>query len=147
VALGVMTDIVCSGGLFLSKNTQRFLFLLRDQGKTAGSWGIAGGKLEPSDVTPYDGLLREIEEELGSVPTIIKTVPIEWYASRDEAFSYHTYILIVEDEFIPRLNEEHSGYAWCSLNNWPKPLHQGLKSTLTSKTTRIKIETILNVIA
>ena len=142
-----MTDIVCSGGIFLARDTQRFLFLLRTQGKTAGTWGIAGGKKDPSDATPYDTLVREIQEELGHVPKIEKTVPLEWYASKDDAFYYNTYVLIVKNEFIPHLNEEHSGYCWVSINNWPKPLHAGLKTTLNGRTTKTKIQTILDVIS
>ena len=139
-------DIICSGGIFLSKNTQRFLFLLRANGRTAGTWGIAGGKQEPQDRSPYDTLLREIQEEIGFMPEIVKPVPLEWYSSKDDKFFYHTYVLIVEDEFIPKLNDEHTGYCWVDLDNWPKPLHSGLKNTLSSRTTKGKIETILAVI-
>jgi len=142
-----MTDIVCSGGIFLARNTKRFLFLLRNQGKTAGTWGIAGGKKEPSDATPYEALQREINEELGFVPAISKPVPIEYYSSKDELFYYHTYVLIVEQEFIPQLNDEHRGYCWVSIDNWPKPLHTGLKNTLTSRTTKAKIQTVLDLIS
>ena len=142
-----MTNIVCSGGLFLARDTQRFLFLLRAQGKTAGTWGIAGGKKEPEDSTPYDTLIREIQEEIGFLPAIEKTVPLELYESRDELFYYHTYVLIVESEFIPQLNEEHAGYAWVGNGQWPKPLHSGLKTTLNGRTTRAKIQTILDVVS
>ena len=139
--------IVCSGGIFLAKNTRRFLLLLRTQGKTAGTWGLAGGKKEPADVTPHDALLREISEELGFLPDIVKTVPLELYSSKDELFSYHTYVILVDNEFVPKLNEEHCGYAWVELNSWPKPLHNGLKNTLNSKTITGKLQTILDVIS
>ena len=142
-----MTNITCSGGLFLAKDTQRFLFLQRAKGKTAGTWGLAGGKHEPSDLTPYDALLREIQEELGFVPAIVKPVPLEWYESRDKMFYYHTYVVLVEEEFIPKLNDEHTGYCWVSINNWPKPLHAGLKNTLGTRTTKGKLQTILDVIS
>jgi 8-oxo-dGTP pyrophosphatase MutT (NUDIX family) len=141
-----MTNITCSGGLFLAKDTQRFLFLLRAQGKTAGTWGLVGGKKEPSDITAYDALLREIQEEIGSVPNNVKPVPLEWYSSRDDMFSYHTYVMIVEHEFIPLLNEEHTGYCWVGINDWPRPLHSGVRNTLISRTTKGKIQTILDVI-
>lgn len=139
-------DITCAGGLFLARDTQRFLFLLRTQGRTAGTWGIAGGKKEPTDNTPYDALLREIQEELGTKPEIEKAIPIEWYESNDQLFYYNTYVLITPSEFIPQLNHEHAGYAWCNLDSWPKPLHQGVKTTLTNKITRAKIDTILQLI-
>jgi 8-oxo-dGTP pyrophosphatase MutT (NUDIX family) len=147
MAVGVMTDITCAGGVFLARDTHRFLFLLRAQGRTAGTWGLAGGKKELTDATAYDALIREIQEEVGFIPNIEKTVPIEWYSSKDELFYYNTYVLIVDKEFIPQLNDEHSGYCWVSNDNWPKPLHTGLKTTLSSRTTRVKIQTILDVIA
>ena len=138
--------IVCSGGLFLSKDTKRFLFLLRTQGKTAGTWGFVGGKKEPIDQTPYDTLTREISEEVGPVPNITKMIPLEQYTSNDQYFKYNTYIILVEKEFIPTLNNEHSAYAWCEYNSYPKPLHQGVRSSLNNKSIKGKIELILNLI-
>jgi 8-oxo-dGTP pyrophosphatase MutT (NUDIX family) len=139
-------QIECSGGLFLTKDTKRFLFLLRSQGKTSGTWGLVGGKKEPEDATLYDALKREISEEIGKTPAIKKIVPLELFTSNDQQFQYNTYILIVEKEFIPTLNEEHSGYAWCDLNSWPKPLHQGVKTSLNSRSIRTKIELLLELI-
>lgn len=147
MAIGSMTNIHCAGAVFLAKNTQRFLFLLRSQGRTANTWGFAGGKVEPCDLTPYDALLREISEEVGETPKIVKTVPIELYQSLDEHFYYNTYVLIVDNEFIPVLNSEHMGYAWVTYNHWPKPLHQGVRTTLSSRTTKTKLETILDLIS
>lgn len=138
--------IVCSGGLFLSKDTKRFLFLLRTQGKTAGTWGFVGGKKEPIDQTPYDTLTREISEEVGPVSDITKMIPLEQYTSNDQHFKYNTYIILVEKEFIPTLNNEHSAYAWCDYNSYPKPLHQGVRSSLNNKSIKGKIELILNLI-
>jgi hypothetical protein len=54
--------------------------------------------------------------------------------------------LIVDKEFIPVLNEEHQGYAWVDFNVWPKPLHQGVKNSLTNKTIKTKIEVLLELI-
>lgn len=139
-------SIICSGGLFLSKDTKRFLFLLRSQGKTAGTWGIVGGKKEPTDLTMYNTLTREIEEEIQSAPTILKTIPLELFVSNDQNFQYNTYILLVEKEFIPVLNNEHSGYAWCNYECWPKPLHQGLKNSFNNKIIRAKLDLLLELI-
>lgn len=146
MAVSTLIEIVCSGGLFLAKDTKRFMFLLRTQGKTAGTWGLVGGKKEPSDSTPYDTLKREISEEIGKTPTIKKIVPLELFTSNDQRFKYNTYVIIVEKEFVPTLNEEHAGYAWCDLNSWPRPLHQGVKTSLTNKTIKTKIELLLELI-
>lgn len=141
-----MIETICSGGLFLAKDTKRFLFLLRTQGKTAGTWGLVGGKKEPEDRTAFDALKREITEEIGKTPTIKKTIPLELFTSNDQQFQYNTYVLLVEKEFIPVLNGEHAGYAWCDFNSWPKPLHQGVKTSLTNKSIRTKIELLLELI-
>jgi 8-oxo-dGTP pyrophosphatase MutT (NUDIX family) len=141
-----LNTIVCSGGLFLAKDTHRFLFLLRTQGKTAGTWGLVGGKKEPMDTTAYDILTREITEEVGRTPTIKKVIPLELFVSNDQQFQYNTYVLIVEKEFIPTLNEEHAGYAWCDFSHWPKPLHQGVKTSLSSKSNHVKLEILLELV-
>lgn len=139
-------EIECSGGLFLAKNTKRFLFLLRDQGKTAGTWGIVGGKKEPQDETAFKALEREIAEEIGPIPTIKKVIPLELFTSEDQKFCFNTYVLIVEEEFIPTLNDEHVAYAWCKFNRWPKPLHQGVKRSISNKTNKTKLDLLLEII-
>lgn len=141
-----MSQIICSGGLFLAKDTQRFLFLLRTQGKTAGTWGLVGGKKEPLDITPVDALMREISEEVGKTPSIRKIIPLELFTSNDQNFQYNTYVLIVDKEFIPTLNQEHAGFAWCSYSVWPKPLHQGVKNSLNNKVINAKLEVLLEII-
>jgi 8-oxo-dGTP pyrophosphatase MutT (NUDIX family) len=146
MASDTLNQIICSGGVFLAKDTRRFLLLLRNQGKTAGTWGLVGGKKEPEDITLIDSLTREIQEEVGKTPPIKKIVPLELFTSNDQNFQYNTYVLLIDREFIPVLNEEHVGYAWCSFDNWPKPLHQGLKNSFNNKTIRAKLEVILDLI-
>jgi 8-oxo-dGTP pyrophosphatase MutT (NUDIX family) len=140
-----MKEIICSGGLILAKNTKRFLLLHRCLGKTAGTWGFVGGKKEPSDKTSLDVLTREISEELGSIPDIKKIIPLELYKSNDEHFVYNTYVILVDSEFIPNLNDEHTSYAWCSYEDWPKPLHQAVKRTFNSRVIKAKLEILLDL--
>lgn len=141
-----MNQIICSGGFFLSKNTKRFLLLHRTQGRTAGTWGLVGGKKEPTDATAVEALKREIEEEIGCVPAIKKFVPLELFTSNDQNFQYNTYVIIIDEEFIPHLNKEHSGYCWVNYDHWPKPLHQGVKNSLNNKVIKAKLELLLEMI-
>ena len=141
-----MSDIVCSGALFYTLDTNRFLFLHRSNGKQANMWGIVGGTNQNTE-TPWEGLKREIQEEIGSIPKIKKTLPLETFVSNDEQFEFHTYIVVVQSEFIPVLNSEHNGYAWCSFSKWPKPLHLGLRNTLQNKVNLLKLETVFKTIS
>jgi|TARA_B110000211_G_scaffold180578_1_gene204366 8-oxo-dGTP pyrophosphatase MutT (NUDIX family) len=135
---------VCSGALFYALNTKRFLFLHRTQGRTGNLWGLVGGTNEKAE-TPWEGLKREIIEEIGTVE-IKKTMPLETFVSNDTNFLFHTYLCVVNQEFLPTLNHEHDGYAWVSFGQWPKPLHNGLKNTLNNKTNQRKLETVFRVI-
>lgn len=136
--------IICSGALIYALKTRRFLFLHRTRSKHNNEWGLVGGTNDQTE-TPWEGLRREIEEEIGKVD-IRKTVPLETFVSRDSGFLFHTYLCLVEDEFLPNLNEEHDGYAWVSFGKWPKPLHQGLRNTLSSKVNITKLETVFQLI-
>jgi 8-oxo-dGTP pyrophosphatase MutT (NUDIX family) len=142
----ITEQIICSGGLFLAKDTKRFLLLLRTHGKTAGTWGLVGGRKEPCDSTAVEALTREISEEVGKTPIIRKIVPLELFTSNDQKFQYNTYVLIIDKEFIPTLNDEHSGYAWCSFDLWPKPLHKGVKNSFTNRVIRAKLELLLDLL-
>jgi ADP-ribose pyrophosphatase YjhB (NUDIX family) len=138
-------QIVCSGALFYSKSTKRFLLLQKSQGKHAGTWGLVGGT-NNEDETAWQGLQREILEEIGHIPAIIKTLPIETFVSNDTVFNFHTYLCVVDQEFIPILSAEHTGWAWATIDNAPKPLHQGLRSSFSNKVIRTKLQTIFDIV-
>ena len=137
--------IVCSGAVFYSKHTRRLLLLQKARGKHKGTWGLVGGTNESKE-TPWEGLTREIAEEVGQTPVILKTIPLETFVSNDAVFHFHTYLCVVEQEFIPVLSDEHCAYAWTTIDYAPKPLHQGLKNSFGSKIIRNKLETIFDVI-
>ena len=76
----------------------------------------------------------------------MQLINMETFISNDEAFLYHTYLCVVGPEFLPKLNKEHDGFAWCTFNHWPKPLHQGLRKTLQSKVNQTKLETVFKIL-
>ena len=132
------------GALFLSKNTSRYLFVLRSGAKYDSTWAFVGGKVENNE-TEYTALQREIEEEIGFVPLVLKTIPVEKFTNNKNNFTYTTYVCLIEEEFVPKLNEEHKGYAWSKLDSWPKPLHPGVFTTLQVDEIATKIKTIENL--
>jgi ADP-ribose pyrophosphatase YjhB (NUDIX family) len=140
----MITKTQASGVLFLSICTKRFLLLQKSYGKNEGVWGLVGGKNEDQE-TYWTGLCREIKEEIGFIPESVKTIPLETFISDDSKFNFQTYLTLVKNEFIPILSEEHKSWAWCELNYWPRPLHHGLKNTVSNKIIKTKIDTIFSL--
>ena len=141
----VKEAIVCSGALFYAKSTRRFLLLQKSSGKHEGTWGLVGG----TNITgerPWQGLQREVAEEIGTIPAILKTIPLETFVSNDRVFNFHTYLCVIKDEFVPVLSDEHQGWAWATIDRAPKPLHQGLRNSFSSKTIRTKLQTVFDLV-
>ena len=141
----VTEKITCSGALFCAKSTQRFLLLQKAHGKHVGTWGLVGGTNLVGE-NPWQGLQREIEEEIGKVPYINKTLPLEKFTSNDSVFNFHTYFCVVEEEFIPTLSDEHSAWGWFDLSKLPKPVHRGLDLSLRNRVIQTKIQTVIDLI-
>ena len=138
-------NIICSGALFYATSTKRFLLLQRTDFKTRGMWGLVGGQARYTE-SAFDGLKREIEEEVGTTPVFKKVIPLELFTSNDQKFYFYTYLIAVENEFVAKLNKEHSGYCWTAFECWPKNLHAGLRNTLNNKAIKGKLQTILDLI-
>ena len=88
------SEITCSGALFYALKTKRFLLLHRTQSKQKNVWGLVGGT-NGKDELPWPALQREISEEIGETPDILKTIPLETFVSSDEKFQFHTYLVVV----------------------------------------------------
>lgn len=132
------------GTIFVSVKTRRILLNLRAPHKThAQQWSLWGGMIEDGE-QPKEALLRELREEMDSVPDIEKIYPFDVYQSKDKHFKYYSFVCIVEDEFIPILNNESCGYCWIDLGQWPRPMHQGAKISFCNKKAEDRIKMILS---
>ena len=134
-----MKENVSAGIFFYASNTQRFLYLLRND-KNSSNWGIPGGKVEDGE-TLFEGVERECIEEINYFPKDAKLIPIQKFINN--SFTYHTFFCKVDDEFIPVLNEEHCGYAWTDSNYYPKPMHPGLFNTVNFDVVQDKLKQLI----
>jgi len=133
------------GTFIYSTSTGRYLFLLRNSAKYAGTWGLAGGKIDPGEYL-LESLHRELGEELGYNFTNTKVIPIEKFTSENNKFSYNTFLIPIDEEFVPELNYEHRGYCWVELQDHPKPLHPGVWRTINFSAVVDKIKTLETVL-
>ena len=118
-----------AGLLSLAKTTNRILLILEDQRWTVPTFARSTVLLE--DVSP---LLKEYKHG--------RIVPIELYLSEDRGFEYGTYVCLVDREF---LTTAVSTVCWSTIDQLPKNLHNGLKTTLNNQVIKTKIDTILEL--
>ena len=121
--------IRAAGILFITGN--KVLLVRRSgEGDYAGDWAFPGGKVEDGE-TPEDAAIRECNEELGACPEGARVL----FARRQkDGVDYTTFLQRVTKPFTPALNDEHEGFMWAEIDEWPSPLHPGAKIVLDKLT-------------
>jgi hypothetical protein len=50
----------------------------------------------------------------------------------DTGYTFHNFVAIVPQEFLPTLNDEHTDYKWITMDKFPNDLHPGLARSITA---------------
>ena len=116
-----------AGVLVYCSATRRFLLGRRSaKVNEPGTWGLFGGAIDSQESTNR-AAMRELEEEIGyRGEVILRTIDI----FRKDNFSYQNFLGTVPEEFRPKLDWENDKAGWFSFENFPQPLHFGLKRIL-----------------
>lgn len=95
-----------------------FLVLLRCEAD-GGYWHTVAGGVEPGE-TYVEAAARELREEI-----CLDAVPVDLAQSYvyDDAVEVHAFVVDVEPEWEPTLNDEHDDYRWCLPDEAAKLLH------------------------
>ena len=114
-----------AGCVYFARDAKRVLLMLRSKDvEEKHTWGNCGGA-HSDDETPLAAATREAREETGyaghfdMVPALVFT---------KGTFRYSNFFAIVDKEFVPHLGWEADDYEWCSVGDWPTPLHFGMRS-------------------
>lgn len=120
-----------AGCMVMCRRTGRFLFCLRpDHAPSGGTWSVWGGKAEPGE-SPEETAVREVWEETGYRHD---GELFHLHHMDHRTFSYHTFLMVTEDEFEPRPSSECAGHVWLPIEDTPSPMHWGLSGLLSDRT-------------
>jgi len=138
----VRMNIRASGALIMAKETGRLLFALRkissvdrDRGH---EWNLWGGKLYIHE-SPETGVIRCAKEQTSYQGDFVDVIQIYSFVSLYTNFRYYTYLLIVEEEFTPKIDTKIiDNYQWVEYGEFPDPLHPVAKTLLDRAGNKIK---------
>ena len=117
----VNTQPKAAGILYVRGNKVLLLKRGDDQADYPGYWGFPAGHIEEGE-SPEQAALRESFEEVGYAPDSV------------ELLSEGEFVLFLSHDslFTPVLSDESQGYAWCSPDQLPEPLHPGVREVAES---------------
>jgi mutator protein MutT len=101
--------VIHAAGILFRSPSGRVLLLLRSaEGDAGGTWGTPGGKIEDGE-TPEQAAVRETLEETGYRAGHAGTFHMRRVK---DGVDYTTFLRNIDDEFVPKLNKEHTAFMW-----------------------------------
>jgi 8-oxo-dGTP pyrophosphatase MutT (NUDIX family) len=117
-----------AGCLIMAQDTKRILLPLRSADvEEPHTWGTWGGAIDEGE-DPKEAAMREVKEESGYSGNILSMQLLNRFEVK--TFRYDTFLAVVNEEFTPKLNWETDEARWVEIDDWPSPLHFGLKAVL-----------------
>jgi 8-oxo-dGTP pyrophosphatase MutT (NUDIX family) len=115
--------IKAAGILFITAADEVLLLKRGASGDHEGEWCFPGGTTEDGE-TAEQTAVRECEEEIGRCPEGERAVLTRRIA---DGVDFTTFLQRVPETFTPKLNDEHTGWAWVSKDAPSEPLHPGAR--------------------
>jgi 8-oxo-dGTP pyrophosphatase MutT (NUDIX family) len=127
---GKQKNNLVGGVLIKCSKTNKLLLLLRNDGNKEEKWSFVTGGIDSGE-SVLDGLKREVSEEIGVDPDIIKYKFIDTF-DIDNNKVLHYYEGLVDEEFEAKINFEHHEYGWFGIDDLPSPLFKGTKEKINN---------------
>ena len=117
-----------AGVLIAAAPTGRVLLALRSAHvRSPGTWGAPGGGIDRGE-TAEEAAAREVWEEAG-IDVDPDDLELLHQQTKKGGGLYTTFLLVIDRELRPRLNDESDAYGWFhpTKKDLPRPLHPGAR--------------------
>jgi 8-oxo-dGTP pyrophosphatase MutT (NUDIX family) len=139
-------DKIAAGILPICKETGRILLAKRASNVDYPNlWAGFGGKLEQDKGENEENITEVVKREFleeTAYKSYYSLIPAYIYTSTDGSVKYYNFIGLFENEFDPKLNDEHTEYQWFSLNEIQAipadDIHFGIKLLILNSSDVIK---------
>lgn len=133
-----------ASALILAADTKKFLFSYRsDKWDDADSWGFWSTALDYWE-TPEDALRRVVEDETGlqhsqkfNLDSVTDNTyplyPLAQLRDLDNGRYCNNYLIVVDQQFEPKLNDASQDAKWVAYGDWPTPLSFGAAFVLSDR--------------
>jgi 8-oxo-dGTP pyrophosphatase MutT (NUDIX family) len=129
-----------AGCVVIAQDTGRLLVMHRSRAvEEPGTWGNCGGAVGEG-VDPAKHALQELYEETGYQGEVKALIPL--YKFQKGTFRYFNFLAVVPHEFEVHRNWESQGSRWCTIGDWPTPLHFGLVALFNDADSMDKIRRV-----
>jgi 8-oxo-dGTP pyrophosphatase MutT (NUDIX family) len=117
-----------AGALFYCPETENFLLMLRSDDNTWCGLGGMRDDMEPLETT----VRREAFEEAGlAMDAPYKLIPVTT-VYHPNGFKFTNYLALIDEEFLPIINDEHRSFQWCRWQDFPKEMHPKMMEAFAS---------------
>jgi len=109
--------------MFLSGDDTVLWVLRSDTGDEPNTWAFPGGGVEVGE-SAEEAAIRESFEECGFRGNVnLRLIDVQVYPD----FKYYTFLGVVDSEFEPTLNDEHTDWQWLPAGEFPADIHPGIQ--------------------
>lgn len=112
-----------SAGIIFFAGERVLLMRRHSLANEGGSWDFPGGGMEPGE-SPKQAARRETKEESGFDydGPLLKVMKM--------SNGYVAFAAMLDEPFVPVLNDEHTEYVWATFDDLPTPLHPTTRKEL-----------------
>jgi ADP-ribose pyrophosphatase YjhB (NUDIX family) len=139
----IRMNVRAASALVMAKDTGRLLLAFRSTSALGHikeqKWNLWGGKVDLEE-SPEMSAVKWTKRQTSYTGHFTDSIPLYTFFSTTTNFRYYIFLLVVEKEFTPTIEEGGSilNYKWVEYGEWPELLHPIVKELFIKVSSKLK---------